>query len=687
MSQSQSEAAERVVELRQLVQQMDHEYYVLASPSQSDLTYDNLLRELNDLEQEFPELATSDSPTKRLGDAPLGELVQITHRQPMMSIDNTYSEGELREWADRMQRLLEDEMIAWVVELKVDGVAASIVYEDGVLLQAVTRGNGSVGDDITHNIRTIRGLPQRLLTDTPPRLLEVRGEIFMTNQDLVLLNQAQVEANKPIFKNTRNVTAGTVRLLDSRLCAQRNLRFYAHGIGASDGVNAKSHIEFLDSIRQFGIPVTPKVKRFTQFDEAVEYCNRQVEEFHELDFEVDGIVVKVDSFEQREQVGSTSKSPRWVIAYKIEKYEAETKLLAIVTQVGKTGTLTPVAELEPVQLAGTTVSRCSLHNATEIQRKDIRVGDWLIVEKAGKIIPHIVRVEKHRREFDLPEYKFPEVCPSCGTSLNQDEGGVYIRCPSRECPEQWKQRLKYFASRGCMYIDGLGEKLIEQLVDTGLVRNFLDLFSLTVDQLANLDRMGQTSAQKLVLAIVASRSVGLARVLNAVSIRHVGQRTAVALAKRFRSLTNMMDASQEEFATTEDVGDVIAESLFVFLHSDEGITLFKHLATAGVSLKISDNEGPLKLSNRLDGLTFVVTGTLSQPRDAIHQKIESHGGKTASSVSKKTNYVVAGEDAGSKLAKAHQLGVSVLNELQFAALISDDTPNDNTQQMDFRDGA
>lgn len=677
MSKSFSDAKKRVDELCILIRQLDYEYYVLANPTRSDLEYDKLLRELIDLEQQYTELASPDSPTKRLGDAPLSELRQIVHRQPMMSIDNTYSEGELGDWAKRTQRLLIDEAIDWIVELKIDGVAASIVYEGGVLTQAITRGNGTVGDDITHNIRTIRCLPQRLHTDNPPRLLEIRGEIFMTNQDLVLLNQIQVDADKPTYKNTRNVTAGTIRLLDSRFCAQRNLRFYCHGIGASEGFAAKSHSEFVELVRKLGIPVTPKVKRFTDFTEAVEYCNQQVEEFHELDFEVDGIVVKVDSFEQREQLGATSKSPRWVIAYKIERYEAETKLLRIVTQVGKTGTITPVAELEPVQLAGTTVSRCSLHNAEEIRRKDIRVGDWLIVEKAGKIIPHIVRVEKHRRESNLPEYQFPECCPSCETPLIRDEGGVYIRCPSRNCAEQWKQRLKYFASRDCMYIEGLGEKIIEQLVDRGLVKNFSDLYSLPAEQLSDLERMGKTSADKLVAAIAASRTAGLARVLNAISVRHVGQRTAIALAKRFTTFAKIMNASQEELANTEDVGEVIAKSLFTFLRSHEGVLTFQHLTAANVSLELSANDTSPSLSKQLDGLTFVVTGTLSESRDLIHQTIEAHGGKISSSVSKKTNYVVAGDDAGSKLLKAQQLGVSVISELQLAALISDDAVRSN----------
>lgn len=657
-----------IEQLRTEIRRHDHQYYVLAEPTISDLDYDRLMKRLVELEKTHPSFASTDSPSSKLGDAPISELSQVSHRQPMMSIDNTYSEDELREYANRTQKLLGNEPIEWAVELKIDGVAASVIYENGHLVQALTRGNGEVGDDITHNIRTVRGLPGRLLSDRPPARLEVRGEVYMTNQELVRLNQERVKSGEALFKNTRNVTAGTIRLLDSRICAQRNLRFMCHGIGACEGFSPETHSGFLNQARQLGIPITPNVVVFQTIDAVIEHSAKLIEGFHELDFEVDGIVVKVNSLRQREALGATSKSPRWVIAYKIEKYEAETRLNSISVQVGKTGTITPVAELEPVQLAGTTVSRCSLHNLEEIRRKDIRVGDWVVVEKAGKIIPHIVRVEKHRRDRELPEFQYPQTCPACDSILVRDEGGVYIRCPSRACPEQWKQRLRHFASRDCMYIDGLGEKIIEQLVNQGLVKNFADLYGLTVDRVEVLERMGKSSANNLVKAIAASRNQGLARLLNAIAIRHVGERTALTLAKKYRSIEALQMASIESLAQTEDVGQTIAQSVFDFLHSEEGLEIFRQLQEAGVRMEMTDDElGPTSLV--LEGLTFVVTGTLSQSRDEIHTIIESHGGKTSSSVSKKTSYLLAGADAGSKLEKARSLGVAVLDEASFMRML------------------
>jgi DNA ligase (NAD+) len=658
-----------VLRLRDEIRRHDRLYYVLGEPSISDLDYDRLMQRLSALEREHPSLVTPDSPTRRLGDVPVPHLEQAAHRLPMMSIDNTYSEGELRDYATRIAKLLPAQSIEWAVELKVDGVAASVIYENGLLVQSLTRGNGEVGDDITHNMRTVSGLPAKLMTDKPPARLEIRGEVYMTNEELVRLNEERTAAGEPTYKNTRNVTAGTIRLLDSRICAERKLRFMCHGIGACEGFEPTSHMEFLTTMRSFGIPTTPNVAVFKTIDEVIEHSHRLIENFHELDFEVDGIVVKVDSYAQRAMLGSTSKSPRWVIAYKIEKYEAETQLLNVSLQVGKTGTITPVGELEPVQLAGTTVSRCSLHNAEEIRRKDIRIGDWVVVEKAGKIIPHIVRVEKHRRESELPEFHFPDRCPACDTLLVKDEGGVFIRCPSRRCPEQWKQRLRHFASRDCMYIEGLGEKLIDQLVDAGLVKNFADLYELTVEKVAGLDRKGEVSASKLIRAIDGSRNQGLARVLNAIAIRHVGERTAVALARRFRSLENLQAATVEELTRSEDVGEIIAHSIFEFLHSAEGIEIIEHLTRAGVSM-VLDEAGEAPLTNKLDGLVFVVTGTLSRPREEIHALIEANGGRTSGSVSKKTSYVLAGEDAGSKLDKARSLGVPVIDEAAFHAMLS-----------------
>jgi len=665
---SLQEAASSIRELREQIRKHDNLYYVQAEPEISDLQYDRLLSELTDWEVRFPSLITPDSPTQKIGDRPVEGLAQVAHRIPMLSIENTYTEGELREFFQRVEKNLPGEPIEWVVELKVDGVAASIRYENGQLVAAITRGNGEVGDDVTHNARTIRGLPLQLQGAGIPKTLEVRGEVYMTNTDLVALNQQRAGIGEAEFKNPRNVTAGSIRLLDPKICAKRKLRFLCHGMGFCDGLQVRTHMEFLQKVGQLGVPSTPLVQCFQSTQEVVDHCNHLVENLHELDFEVDGLVIKVNSLEQRESLGSTSKSPRWVIAYKIEKYEAVTRLLAIKTQVGKTGTITPVAELEPVQLAGTTVSRASLHNFDEIRRKDVRVDDWVVVEKAGKIIPHIVRVEKHRRDRELPEFTFPEQCPECSERLVRDQAGVYIRCVSNQCPAQWRQRLRYFATRDCMDIEGLGDKLVNQLVDAQLVNSYADLYGLTLEQLMTLERMGKKSAENLLQGIQVSKQRGLSRVLNAITIRHVGQRVAMVLARRFGSAASLTTAELEELSNTEEIGPIIAKSVYEFCRSDEGKQVFEQLAHAGVSLETSE-EDSVDRSGVFANKTLVVTGTLEHySRDEIERVIEKLGGKASGSISKKTDYLVAGQAAGSKLQKAEQLGVKILTEAEFREL-------------------
>ncbi|MCU0720848.1 MAG: NAD-dependent DNA ligase LigA [Pirellula sp.] len=662
---TENQAAERIAQLVEQIREHDYSYYILAEPTISDFEYDSLMKELQSLEAEHPSLIGDDSPTLRLGDAPLDGLAQVTHRIPMLSIDNTYTEGELRDYFQRTEKLLPGEPIEWVVELKVDGVAASIRYEEGRLVQAVTRGNGEVGDDITHNVRTLRGLPHKLFGKEIPKVLELRGEVYMNNSDLVLLNEERVRNGDAEFKNTRNVTAGAIRLLDSRICAQRKLRFLCHGMGFCEGVKERTHMGFLNRVKELGVPLTPGVKSFTDKEELIAHCNTIVENLHSLDFEVDGIVIKVNSFDQRETLGSTSKSPRWVIAYKIEKYEAVTKLLEIRTQIGKTGTVTPVAELEPVQLAGTTVSRASLHNAEEIARKDVRVGDWVVVEKAGKIIPHIVRVERHRRETELPAYAFPTKCPACDSELVKDAQGVYIRCVSKECPALWRQRLRYFATRDCMDIEGLGEKLVNQLVDANMVSNFGELYALKLDRLMTLERMGKKSAENLLAGIEASKNRGLSRVLNAISIRHVGQRVAQILTRRFNDIDGLMAADLETLSQVNEIGPIIAKSVFDFFQSNDGQEIITQLRASGVSL-VASEEDQVDAAGALAGKTLVVTGSLkSFSRDEIERLIERLGGRASSSVSKKTDFLVVGDDAGSKLEKAKSLGVTVLTEAEF----------------------
>jgi len=663
-----ADPAAEIAALRDEIRIHDRKYYVEAKPEITDLQYDRLIDRLKTLEAEHPELLTPDSPTQRIGDALTQGLQSVDHRLPMLSIDNTYSIEELRQYQEKIVKLLPGESIEWVVELKIDGVAVSMLYENGVLTRGLTRGNGRTGDDITHNVRTVLDVPLRLLGGDVPPVLEVRGEIYMTNSDLVRLNEAQRKAGEAPYANTRNVTAGSIRLLDPRICAQRRLRVFCHGVGYAEGLKATTHQEFLDELRGYGLPATPMVECFESFDAAVEHCVELIGRLHELDFEIDGLVLKANRFDQREHLGSTSKSPRWLIAYKFEKYEATTRLREIRVQVGKTGAITPVAELEPVELAGTTVSRASLHNADEIERKDVRVGDVVVVEKAGKIIPHIVRVEKHERKEELPAFVFPTKCPECGADVARDEGGVYIRCGNLQCPAQLKERLRYFASRNAMDIEGLGDKLIEQLVDRELVGGFGDLYRLKLDDLLGLERMGKKSSENLLLGIEASKQRGLARLLGALGIRHVGNRVAAVLAERFASIDALIEAGVEQLGATGEIGPIIAQSVHDYLHGDFGSSAVAELRQLGLLMETSANAE--EVPQILQGKTLVVTGTLQKfTRDQIKELIARHGGRAASGVSSKTDYLVAGEKAGSKLAKAEKLGVTVLGEEEFEALL------------------
>jgi DNA ligase (NAD+) len=661
----------QIERLRELIRHHDRKYYVEAEPEISDLEYDRLVEQLRNLEAAHPELITADSPTQRVGDQPIESLRPIEHRLPMLSIDNTYNVDELREYGARVAKLLPGETIEWVVELKIDGVAVSLMYEQGRLTYGATRGNGKIGDDITHNIRTVLGVPLRLSGRHVPTVLEVRGEVYMTNADLVRLNEEQAAKGDRLFANSRNVAAGTVRMLDPRICAQRKLRLFCHSLGYVEGLRAETHMEFLKEIREYGLPATPLVECFDTFDAAVSHCEALIERLHELEFEIDGLVLKVNRFNQRERLGSTSKSPRWLIAYKFEKFEGSTRVNHIRVQVGKTGAITPVADLAPIELAGTTVSRASLHNAEEVERKDVRVGDIVVVEKAGKIIPHVVRVEKHLREKPLRKFHFPTHCPECHTAVVKDEGGVYIRCPNPSCPAQIKERLRYFASRNAMDIEGLGDKLVDQLVSGHLVESYGDLYRLTLDRLNGLERMGQKSSENLLAGIAASKERGLARLLNALAIRHVGARVAAVLADHFGSMQALVEAEEEELAEVLEVGPIIAKSVHQFLHSKAGRATIDELADLGIKMTspkarvaAAAQTGPLA------GKTLVVTGTLAHyGREEIEELITQLGGRAASSVSKKTDYVVAGERAGSKLDKAGKLGVKVLTENEFNTLI------------------
>ncbi len=671
-------AAKRIAALRAAIRHHDRRYHVEAAPEITDLEYDRLVDELRDLEHRHPDLVTPDSPTQRVGGEALDGLAPVRHQIPMLSIDNTYSADDLVAWAGKVEALLaaggDPRPVAWVLELKIDGVAVSLTYDDGVLALAATRGNGSVGDDITHNARTIRDLPLRLDLATPPPRIEVRGEVYMANSDLVRLNETQARDGKPPYANTRNVTAGSIRLLDPRECAARPLRFYCHGIGDSAGLGIASQSGLQAWAKAAGLAVAPGGGRFTSIGALVEHGNALIEELHALDFEVDGFVVKVDDFSQQAEAGATSKNPRWAIAWKFEKFEATTTLAGIRVQVGRGGTVTPVADLEPVELAGTIVRRASLHNADEVARKDIRTGDVVVVEKAGKVIPHIVRVEKHRRSGDEIPWIPPTECPECGTGIVKDPEGVFLRCPLYACPARVRERLRFFASRGAMDIEGLGDKLVEQLVATGIVRDYADLYRLSTGDLVPLERMGEKSAENLVKAIAESRTRGLARVLNGLGIRHVGPRVATILADRFGSIARLAAATVDDLAAVDEIGPVIAATVHEWLASEDGRGVIDGLLGVGVLLEAPQGTAPAA-DGPLVGKTLVVTGTLDRySRDEAEAAIRAAGGRASASVSKKTDWLVAGREAGSKLEKAKKLGVKIVDEVGFASLLTGETP-------------
>lgn len=525
---SEPTPAEEVLHLRAEIERHTRLYYVDAQPEISDGEFDRLLKRLQQLESEHPALDAPDSPTHKVGGAPIEGFHTVEHRLPMLSIDNLYTEQELREFDERVRKLLIADSVEYTVEYKIDGVALALIYEQGHLVLAVTRGDGRQGDDITHNARTVGGVPLRLSVDQPPAILEVRGEAYISNSDFGHLVADQKARGEEPFANPRNTTAGALKLLDPKLCGARKVRFLAHGRGFIEGEPFTNHMEYLAWLRKAGIPTTPIVEARTGIEATIELCHTMMENLHSLDVEVDGLVVKVNQFAQREQLGNTSKSPRWVAAYKWEKYEASTQVLSIDIQVGKTGTLTPVANLAPVEIAGTTVSRSSVHNREELNRLGLKIGDWVIVEKAGKIIPHLVRVEEDRRTGTEVDFVFPTSCPVCQSAVAQDEGGIYIRCQNPVCPAQLKEGLRFFASRQAMDIEGLGTKLVDQLVDAGLVTGFADLYRLFSlrDQLLELERQGEKSIDNLLAGIEASKTRPLFRFLTALNIRHVGVSTA-----------------------------------------------------------------------------------------------------------------------------------------------------------------
>lgn len=658
------EIQQSIEQLRSEIERHNRLYYVEAQPEISDLEYDRLMKKLEQLESDHPEYDATDSPTHKVGGEPIEGFRQVEHRVPMISIDNVYDEADVREFDVRIRKLL-DTQPEYTIEYKIDGVALALIYENGRLTQAVTRGDGRVGDDVTHNARTIGGVPLRLAGDTIPPVVEIRGEAYIANSDFAKIRLAQEAAGEQQFANSRNSTAGGLKTLDPKVCAARRLRFFAHGIGYSEGVSAERHTDFLEIVRGFGIPTSPGTTAFPNIDVLLEHAQSMMESLHELDFEVDGLVVKVNDLEHRAELGNTSKAPRWVIAYKWERYEATTRVVNIVIQVGKTGALTPVASLEPVEIAGTTVSRSSLHNRDEIRRLGIRIGDRVVVEKAGKIIPHIVRVEEHLRDGNETPFEFPLNCPECDTEVLQDEGGVYIRCQNPGCPAQLRETLKFFASRSAMDIEGLGIRQIESMVENGQLTSLPDIYRLHErrESLLTPKRTNEKSVDKLLAAIEKTKNQPLWRLLIGLNIRHVGSRIAQVLATKFGTIDEILSKSEEELAAVDDIGPIIAASVHSFFASPTGRRIVEEFRELGLNMGEPVPEEDRSNVGVLDGRTLVVTGTLERfTRTEIKELIQQHGGRASSSVSKKTDFLVAGEAAGSKLDKARELGVKVISE-------------------------
>ncbi len=794
---SNKDARAEIEKLRDTIRYHERKYYVDAAPEISDYDFDQLMKKLEALEAEHPELVTPDSPTQRVGGEPLSKFETVKHRQPMLSIDNTYSYGELREFDARVKRWLKTRDVQYVVELKIDGVAMALWYEEGVLVRGITRGNGVQGDDVTQNVRTVRDVPLRL--DHAPAFLEVRGEIYMPNAELARVNEEREAAGEPHFQNPRNATAGSLKLLDPRITAARGLRFFAHSIGDSEGFDVATHQECFERFKAMGVPVNPDYTVCHSIDEVLACCEEWDEKRHGLPYEVDGIVVKVDSFAQREALGSTAKAPRWLCAYKFAPEQAVTKLKSVDFQVGRMGTITPVANLEPVRLAGTTVSRATLHNFDEVERKDIRVGDHVTVQKAGEIIPQVLGVVAEKRTGDEKPVEPPAACPACDGPVERAESEVYYRCHNPLCPAQIKERILGFAGRQTMDIEGLGPAVVEQLVDKGLVKDYGDLYSLKLKDVAALERMGEQSARNLLDAIEASKGRGLAKLIAALGIRHIGVTVAEDLAKCYASMDELKAATERELAgdssfqaddiadsfsqellrqqdageepgktiweklrlkkvraAVQDlahgslladsarevvlkalngllkrenlceeaglagadlsdeakallarersslndkelqrlnrllldaaypkhirpithklvlgIGDVMARSVVEFFKLPQTEEVLRKLKDAGVKMEAEPVESETSSDAPLAGLSILVTGTLSGfSRQEAQDRIKELGGKAVSSVSSKTDYVVAGESPGqSKLDKAQQLGVPVIGEEEFLAMI------------------
>lgn len=663
MEEKEASARERLEALRAEIAEHNRRYYEEDAPIIADRDYDRLYRELLDLEARFPQLGAPDSPSRRVGGQPLKAFPPVRHHAPMLSLDNTYSEEEVGAFYRRIERLLPNEKVAMVVEPKVDGVAVSLLYEKGRLKYAATRGDGTTGEDVTQNVRTIRSVPEQL-QGVAPKLLEVRGEVYMTKEGFAKLNAERAAVGLPVFANPRNSAAGSLKQLDPAITAQRPLGVLCYGTGVLEGLELTHHTKLFALLKKLGLPGAELWWEAESLEEILSAIHRLDKVRHDFVYETDGAVVKVDCFAQRQSLGMTAKSPRWAMAFKYEAERVETKLLDILIQVGRTGVLTPVAALEPITVSGSRVARATLHNDEEIQRKDIRIGDTVVIEKAGEVIPAVVTVRREARVGLEKSFRMPTQCPACGSTVVKDEGQVAVRCVNAQCPAQLKRRIEHFASRGAMDIEGLGEAMVEQLVSRELVRQVSDIYRLTSSQLNQLERMGEKSVAKLLDAIERSKQQPLWRLLFGIGILHVGVSAARALADHFGNLEELVAASPEQLQRIPDVGEVVGSSIAQFFAEPGNREVIEKLRAAGLRLT-SDRKSAPAIDSKINGTTWVITGTLSKPREEIAEEILRQGGKVSASVSKKTSFVLAGDEAGSKLAKARKLGIPIIDESAF----------------------
>ncbi len=675
MSSTRRTVEREIISLREEIRRHEELYYIHAAPEIADAEYDALIARLVELETAHPELVSPDSPTQRVGGRPAESFTEYVHRRPMLSLDNSYNIEDLRAFDERVRKLADNRPFEYVAELKIDGLSVSLHYEKGVLVRGVTRGDGRRGEDVTQNVRTIRSVPLSLkkTVEGLEGEVEIRGEAYLPRAVFERINQERDEEGQPRFANPRNAAAGTIRQLDPRIVASRRLEIFPYDVIAGERKPFAAHWQSFEWLERAGFRTNPHRQECKTIEEVIGFCHQMELHRDELDYEIDGVVVKVNSTALQDEFGATSKAPRWAIAYKYPALQATTQLLSVVVQVGRTGALTPVANLQPILLAGTTVSRATLHNEDEIKRLDLRIGDWVLIEKSGEIIPKVLKVIESRRTGAEKRFRMPKNCPVCGGLVVRPEGEVVSRCVAADCPAQLKQNILHFASRRAMRIEGLGEALVEQLVETKLVRDVADLYHLKLEDIIALERKAAKSATNLLAQIEASKTRDLSQLLYALGIRHVGERTAGILARHFRSLERLSRATVEEMDDIHEIGLTVAESVRDWFDDEGNIELCKRLGDAGVQTEII-NASSVVVTEAFAGKQFVLTGRLeTMTRDEARALIEARGGRVTSTVSKKTDYVVAGEEAGSKLDKAQALGLTVIDEAALRAMLEEKT--------------